>query len=108
MVSSGYCPPCSGRRQQQYESSRGTATERLYNAKWHRASRAFLREKPYCVVCLAQNPPRYTRATEVDHVKPHEGDLALFWDESNWQGLCKPHHSSKTLRESWAKGVVNG
>lgn len=31
-------------------------------------------------------------ATVVDHIKPHRGDMALFWDEANWQGLCKPCH----------------
>ena len=35
-------------------------------------------------------------ATEVDHIVPHRGDYALFWDETNWQGLCKSCHSAKT------------
>jgi 5-methylcytosine-specific restriction enzyme A len=30
-----------------------------------------------------------TTAQQVDHVQPHRGDLALFWDEAhNWQSLC--------------------
>lgn len=35
-----------------------------------------------------------TEATVVDHIKRHGGDQALFWDKSNWQSLCKPHHDS--------------
>ncbi|MFG1256325.1 HNH endonuclease signature motif containing protein [Xanthobacter flavus] len=27
-----------------------------------------------------------------DHVRPHRGDPALFWDEGNLQTLCKPCH----------------
>ena len=35
---------------------------------------------------------RVTMATVVDHIEPHKGDPELFWDEDNWQGLCKPCH----------------
>lgn len=40
-----------------------------------------------------------TRATVVDHIKPHRGDKALFWDEHNWQPLCKKCHDTKTGKE---------
>lgn len=43
-------------------------------------------------------------ATEVDHIKPHRGDMVLFWDESNWQGLCRSHHSRKTAGENGGFG----
>lgn len=36
------------------------------------------------------------RARVVDHIIPHRGDGALFWDESNWQGLAKSCHDRKT------------
>jgi 5-methylcytosine-specific restriction protein A len=33
----------------------------------------------------------------VDHVIPHKGDRALFWDEANnWQALCARCHALKT------------
>jgi 5-methylcytosine-specific restriction protein A len=38
-------------------------------------------------------------ATEVDHIIPHKGDMKLFWDSDNWQGLCKSCHSKKTAKE---------
>jgi 5-methylcytosine-specific restriction protein A len=38
-------------------------------------------------------------ATVVDHIVPHRGDPVLFWDEANWQGLCKLCHDAKTARE---------
>jgi 5-methylcytosine-specific restriction protein A len=45
-------------------------------------------------------------ANVVDHIVPHKGDQALFWDKNNWQSLCKPHHDAKTAREDggWGRG----
>lgn len=43
-------------------------------------------------------------ATVVDHITPHGGDVALFWDVANWQGLCKAHHDEKTAREDGGFG----
>lgn len=37
---------------------------------------------------------RVTPANVVDHVKAHKGDETLFFDPSNLQSLCKPHHDS--------------
>ena len=42
---------------------------------------------------------KYTRATVVDHIIPHRGDRILFWDQNNWQPLCKPCHDRKTGEE---------
>jgi 5-methylcytosine-specific restriction protein A len=54
----------------------------------------FLAAHPLCVMCAAEG--RYTKATVVDHIKPHRGDRNLFWDRANWQPLCKAHHDKKT------------
>ena len=35
-------------------------------------------------------------ANVVDHIKPHRGDSALFWNTENWQSLCDKCHNSKT------------
>lgn len=75
---------------------RGTAHQRGYDYRWQRAREAFLRENPLCVMCLAER--RTTAATVVDHIIPHRGDGALFWDRSNWQSLCQTHHSSHKQR----------
>lgn len=39
----------------------------------------------------------------VDHIIPHKGDQQLFWDEGNWQSLCKDHHDS-TKKAEEARG----
>ena len=42
---------------------------------------------------------KYIKATVVDHITPHRGDKKLFWDEDNWQPLCKRCHDKKTMTE---------
>jgi len=46
-------------------------------------------------------------ASVVDHIKPHKGNDALFWDEKNWQSLCKPHHDSTKQKEE-SRGIQLG
>lgn len=72
------------------------AGERGYNARWRRARKAYLQHHPLCVKCLEEG--KYVQATVVDHIVPHRGDPVLFWDENNWQALCKKHHDQKTGR----------
>jgi 5-methylcytosine-specific restriction protein A len=42
---------------------------------------------------------RVVKASVVDHIIPHRGDAELFWNESNWQSLCKSCHDHKTMTE---------
>lgn len=64
--------------------------------QWQRARAVFLQRNPLCMMCQQQG--RIARADVVDHVIPHKGDEVLFWDVSNWQGLCTAHHSSTKQR----------
>ncbi|MFH0900314.1 MAG: HNH endonuclease [Pseudomonadota bacterium] len=95
-VSGGRCAAHQRQREQVYERQRGTATQRGYDARWERESKAFLEEHPYCVDCLAEG--RYVLATEVHHTVPHKGNMVLFWDKSKWAGCCKSHHSAHTMQ----------
>jgi 5-methylcytosine-specific restriction protein A len=74
-----------------------TAYQRGYTGRWQMASRAYLHAHPLCEECKRHG--RLTAATVVDHITPHRGDKTLFWDESNWQALCKSCHDEKTGRE---------
>lgn len=76
------------------EQQRGSSTERGYGYRWQQSAKGWLAKHPLCVHCEAMQ--RITAATEVDHIIPHRGDMALFWDRTNWQSLCKPCHSRKT------------
>ena len=81
-----------------WRSGRTTA-ERGYGGRWQRARVRFLRNNPICAYC--EHEDRVTEASVVDHKIPHRGNQQLFWDESNWQSLCKPCHDSvKKTEES--------
>lgn len=74
-----------------------SASSRGYSRRWQKISRQYLAAHPLCVKCLERGI--YTKATVVDHIRPHRGDTALFWDPGNWQPLCKPCHDRKTGNE---------
>lgn len=62
----------------------------------------FLAERPLC--CYCERKGRVAIATVVDHIDPHKGDQAKFWNEANWQPMCKPCHDSvKAAEERAAK-----
>lgn len=76
------------------DGNRGSSASRGYGHRWQRARLSYLNAHPLCVTCR----PLTVGATVVDHVVPHRGDDELFWDEANWQPLCKPCHDRKTAR----------
>lgn len=74
-----------------------SAVPRGYGSRWQKARKLFLEAHPLCVECLKNG--RYVKATVVDHIIPHRGDQKLFWDQGNWQALCKPCHDHKTMTD---------
>jgi 5-methylcytosine-specific restriction protein A len=64
----------------------------VYGRRWNKLRRLFLAHNPLCRFC--ERAGRITLATVVDHITPHRGDRELFWDQSNWQPLCKRCHDS--------------
>ena len=75
---------------------RESAAARGYDSRWQKARARFLKRNPLCVACFRDK--KLVPATVVDHILPHRGDKRLFWDESNWQPLCKACHDGKTGR----------
>lgn len=70
---------------------RKSSTARGYNYRWQKVSKLFLDENPLCKFCSDMG---IIRAAEVvDHITPHKGNQELFWNTSNWQGLCIPCHN---------------
>jgi 5-methylcytosine-specific restriction enzyme A len=68
--------------------------ERGYGSKWQRARASYLKRNPFCVACLAVD--KYVAGKHVDHIEPHHGDMAKFWDTDGWQSLCARCHGRKT------------
>jgi 5-methylcytosine-specific restriction enzyme A len=82
-----WCPACKAEHQRADTARRGDArTERGYDWRWRRYREAFLKRHPLCSECQRQG--RTTAARVVDHIRPHKGDQALFWDPKNHQSLC--------------------
>lgn len=91
----------------------------VYSSRWNKARLSYLKSHPLCVWCREHG--QITSATVVDHIQPHRlkealqsGDKAaiaraqkLFWDTSNWQGLCKLHHDS-TKQRAEKRGRAQG
>ena len=85
------------------------------------ARAAYLVKHPFCAYCLRDAGISYQQdavtiglacatkgigqphAQVVDHIEPHRGDQALFWNKANWQALCSTHHSADKQREEAAQ-----
>ena len=80
-----------------HRGDRASSSKRGYNRQWQKARVRYLKAHPLCVQCLKEG--HAVTATVVDHIRPHRGDPVLFWDEKNWQSLCKPCHDKKTWNE---------
>ena len=85
-------PPVFRPPNREAAEARGSAAARGYGRRWQKARVSFLIRNPVC--CCGCGHP----ATEVDHIVPHRGDEALFWDTGNWQPMTKACHSAKTAR----------
>lgn len=80
-----------------WRTSGMTSAQRGYGYRWQKARERFLFGNPICVMC--EKAGRVEEATVVDHKIPHRGDQELFWNEDNWQSLCKPCHDGQKARE---------
>ena len=72
--------------------SRSQYSQWYASRRWRALRERFLMRHPLCKFCEQEGFIEV--ATVVDHIKPHKGDLDLFWSEDNLQPLCKPHHDS--------------
>lgn len=90
-------------RDRDTDRKRDPAIRALYaSVRWLRERRLFLAAHPLCAEC--QRRDHLTAASVVDHIIPHRGDPARFWDQSRWQPLCAPCHSRKTAAEDGGFG----
>ncbi|MBY5733514.1 MULTISPECIES: HNH endonuclease [Rhizobium] len=98
--------PSRKEQNREADDRRGSASKRGYNHRWSKARDTHLRRSPICIGCEAIG--RTQAATVVDHVDPHHGDSAKFWDTSMWQSCCKWHHDSvkQQLEAMYAAGRI--
>ena len=109
----GHCARHKVQRQRMIDANRASSNARGYTSRWRKARAGWLRKHPLCgdrasapsaehSACVRTG--RVCAATDVDHIKPHRGDMSLFWDASNWQSLCGSCHSVKTACEDGGFG----
>lgn len=89
------------------DERRGSAHQRGYGYRWSKTSKGFLRSHPLCVAHEANG--LVVPAGLVDHIIPHKGDMALFWDPTNWQALSIDAHEriKKVLENRWLLGEID-
>ncbi len=85
------------------EPKRKSSNERGYGFAWQKARFYYFKKHPLCVHCEVEG--LIIPATDLDHIIPHQGNKVLFWDSSNWQGLCHSCHSRKTVLEDGGFGL---
>lgn len=67
---------------------------RIRGRRLQRIREHHFRLYPLCALCISQDPPRYSVATQLDHKVPlHKGGKE---QASNRQGLCYDCHAAKT------------
>lgn len=83
-------------RRTDYRSKEAGEYRKLYStAAWKAKRKAQLDVHYLCRMCDAAG--LVVAATIVDHVKPHRGDLDLFWN-GDLQSLCKRCHDGAKQR----------
>ena len=66
---------------------------RLYSTRaWKNLRASVIDAEPVCRLCDRL-------ATSVDHIVPHHGDRARFFDPDNLQPLCRWCHAAKSRQE---------
>jgi len=80
---------------QETDRARGSARARGYDSAWDRAALAHLDRNPLCVYCAMGawgDRPRVSAGRLVDHLIPHRGDQAVFWNKRDWVSSCRECH----------------
>lgn len=95
LTSEGYCPAHKPKADRQASAAwHYLYTDPRYGWKERRADQ--LIREPWCREC-ARIELR-VRATDADHIEPHQGDVQKFM-KGDLQSLCHSCHSRKTMRE---------
>ena len=94
---------CANHPRRSTRSARAKEYNKLYKtARWRRERRAYLNLHPLCRHCQEDGITKL--ADVVDHIVPHKGDVAMFYNQDNWQPLCKRHHDKKTATQDGGFG----
>lgn len=104
LVPGGYCPAHQPKRADRNEKSKSWRWMYQTDA-WKQLRHDQLLREPFCRECAQRGVRRH--ATDVDHIRDHKGDWAVFTDPENLESLCHSCHSRKTARELWQNRKKN-
>ena len=96
LTAEGWCPD----HKPKHQRGESAAWHHLYTNPrfgWKHRREAHLAREPFCRECGKRG--LRVKATDVDHVIPHRGDVEKFC-KGELQSLCKGCHSRKTMREN--------
>ena len=89
-VRSGLCPDHA--REKERTRYNRDVRKWYYTERWKRLRNQVLLEQYHrCATC-----GHTELSLDIDHIQPHQGNPALFWNRANLQGLCPSCHSRKT------------
>ena len=77
-------------------------SRKFYNStEWKRLRNHFIQVNPLCVECdkIGLIEP----AVDIDHITPLKDNYGKALEWENLQGLCKKHHTQKTVKENSGK-----
>ena len=88
------------------DGRRGGSRSRGYSVRWEKAATTFKARHPQCLGCQAVG--EFSATAVVDHVVPHKGDQARFWDTAMWQPACRHCHDvvKKMIERMFEVGEV--
>ncbi len=104
----GYADKAAAERDRDRRRMAENAARRLYNTARWRALRLEVLDRDGWLcrqtgVLLV--PGRVAdHSAVVDHIEPHRGNLALFWDPANLQSVAKSWHDSDKNRQDRRRG----
>jgi len=99
-------PIAQDSRQRSRLRDRNEAWRKLYKtARWQRLRWKILEQSIFtCAMCATIEAD--TSQLVADHIIPHKGNEALFWDEGNLQCLCR--HCHDTVKNTVKKRMERG
>ena len=99
-------PLNSGPPREEYDKRRGSASERGYDAAWHKLREIKVKQNPLCEDC--EQDGLTVIVNEVDHIIPISGrDDPLRLDMENLRSMCKTCHTRKTKNDSYIRSLFD-
>lgn len=109
-VAVGFSDRAAAQRARDQARRQTNEARRLYNTARWRALRLVILERDSWT-CRQTGALLIGRAPApnspvVDHIRPHRGDLALFWDPDNLQAVAKGWHDTEKQRQEKAAAAA--